>query len=177
MTSGGRVPRRPGPARWLWYAISARLPYRYRDWVLYDLTCPTWPLRHLARLLVLLVPIDAALIAFLPGPLAVRAWATAIGSVVGLLFTFVFLEDATDRRATKFGFPGGTAQAVREQRARERRAKEERDLYQRDRYQHDRSQRDRSQRDRYQRDGHRSEHGAELSGEDLDWVRENHRAR
>ncbi|HEY1972168.1 MAG TPA: DUF5313 family protein [Pseudonocardia sp.] len=114
----GRPPRRPGPARWLWYALTGRLPMRYRDWVLYDLTCRSWPLRHLARLLVPLLPIVVLLVLLLPGPLPLRAAAVAVGSVVGLSYTFVFLDDSTDRRATKFGFPPGTAAQVRRERAR-----------------------------------------------------------
>jgi hypothetical protein len=133
MRSAG-PPRHPGPLRWLWYALSGRLPMAFREWALYDLTCPTWPLRHLARLLVLLVPLAGVLIALLPGPLGIRAAGVAIGSLVGLLFTFVFLEDSTDRHATKFGYPSGTPQAAREQRAREKRARERRELYQRDEY-------------------------------------------
>jgi uncharacterized protein DUF5313 len=120
MTHPGAVPHRPGPLRWLWYAVSGRLPWRYREWVLYDLTCRTWPLRHLARLLVPLVPVAFALGFVLPGPLSVRAGAIVMGSLVGLLYTFVFLDDSTDRRATKFGYPSGTTQAVRTQRLDQR---------------------------------------------------------
>jgi len=78
-------------------------------------------------LLVLVVPLDLILIAVLPLPLGIRAMGVVFGSVVGLLLTFVFLEDSTDRTATKFGYPTGTPQAVREQRAREQRAREQRD--------------------------------------------------
>ena len=109
-------PQRPGVFRWLWYAISGRLPASYRDWVLYDLTCPTWPLRHLARLLVPLVPVVAILVVLLPGPWWLRAMAVLMGSVVGLLYTFVFLYESSDRRAAKFGYPSGTLQAAREDR-------------------------------------------------------------
>lgn len=123
MRNRAELPRHPGVLRWLWYALSGRLPAEYREWVLYDLTTPTWPLRHLARLLTLVVPLDVILIALLPWPLTIRATGVVVGSIVGLLFTFVFLEDSTDRRATKFGYPTGTPQAVRERRARERRAK------------------------------------------------------
>jgi len=55
----------------------------------------------------------------LPGALSIRAAAVVMGSVVGLLYAFVFLDDSTDRRATKFGYPAGTARAVREQRVRD----------------------------------------------------------
>jgi hypothetical protein len=110
------VPRRPGVFRWLWYAVSGRLPASYRDWVLYDLTCPTWPLRHLARLIVPLVPVVAVLLVLLPGPAWVRGMAVALGSLIGLLYSFVFLYESTDRRAIKFGYPSGTTQEVREER-------------------------------------------------------------
>jgi hypothetical protein len=112
---------RPGPLRWLWYALTGRLPFRYHEWVLYDLTCRTWPLRHLARLVVPLFPLAAVLVAVLPGPPEVRITAVVMGSAIGLLFTFPFVEDSTDRRATKFGYLPGTAREVRDQRHREHR--------------------------------------------------------
>jgi hypothetical protein len=118
MPSRSARPRRPDAARWLWYAVSGRLPMRYREWVLHDLTCATWPLRHLARLLVPLVPVAALLIPVLPGPLSLRVMSVAVGAVVGLSYTFVYLHESTDRRAGKFGYPSGTAQAVREGRRR-----------------------------------------------------------
>jgi hypothetical protein len=109
-------PRRPGVLRWLWYALTGRLPIGYRGWVLYDLTCGTWPLRHLARLLVPLVPVAAVLTILLPGAWSIRITAALMGSAIGLLFTFAFLDEATDRRAVRFGYPSGTAARVRKQR-------------------------------------------------------------
>jgi len=88
----------------------------YRDWVLYDLSCRTWPLRHLARLVVPLVPVAAALTLVLPGPWSIRVTAVVFGSVIGLLFSFVFLNESTDRRATRFGYPSGAAEAARKER-------------------------------------------------------------
>lgn len=38
--------QRPGPLWWIWYAFGGKLPDRYRDWVLHDVTCRTWWLRH-----------------------------------------------------------------------------------------------------------------------------------
>jgi Family of unknown function (DUF5313) len=109
-------PRRPGVGRWLWYAVSGRLPDSYRDWVLYDLSCRTWPLRQLAKLLVPLVPVAAVLLAVLPGPLSLRATAVVLGSLIGLLYTFVFLNESTERRAQRFGYPPGAVRAAREER-------------------------------------------------------------
>jgi hypothetical protein len=108
--------RRPGPVRWLWYAAGGRLPSAYREWVLYDVTCSTWPLRHLARLLTQLAPVAVALLVLIPGPLWVRVMGVLGGSLVGLLYSFVFLYEATEHRAVKAGYPSGTAQRVREER-------------------------------------------------------------
>ena len=116
MTSSSHRPTRPGPIRWFWYALGGRLPSRYREWVLYDLTSRTWPLRHLARLLAQLAPVAALLIAFVPGPLWVRVMGAVGGSVVGLIYSFAFLYEATERRATKAGYPPGTLKVAREDR-------------------------------------------------------------
>ena len=66
---------RPGPLRWFRYAVGGRLPVRYRPWVLHDLTCRTWPLRHLARLPAQLAPVTIVLVLLLPGPLWIRVMA------------------------------------------------------------------------------------------------------
>ena len=115
------VPTCPGPALWVSYAVTGRLPRRYRARVLYDLGCPTWPLRHLARPVVPVVPVASILVLALPGPLPVLAAAVLMGSLIGLGYTFVFLHHSTDRRATKFGYPSSIAQRIRDQRARAQR--------------------------------------------------------
>lgn len=108
--------RRPGPVRWMWYAMGGRLPAAYREWVLHDVTCRTWPLRHLLRLLVQLVPVAVVLVVVIPGPLWVRLMAVVGGSLVGLLYSFVFLYEATEHRAGKAGYAHGTAARLREER-------------------------------------------------------------
>ena len=85
---------RPGPLRWFWYAVGGRLPARYRSWVLHDLTCRTWPLRHLARLVAQLAPVAVVLVLLLPGPLWIRVMGALGGSLVGLFYSFVFLYEA-----------------------------------------------------------------------------------
>ena len=107
---------RPGPARWLLYALGRGLPPRNREWVLYDVTCRSWPLRHLVRLLVQLVPVGVLLIVLLPVPLWIRVLGVVVGSSIGLLYSFVFLYEATEQRASKAGYPHGTAARVREER-------------------------------------------------------------
>jgi hypothetical protein len=42
------------------------------------------------------------------------------GSVVGFLYSFVFLYEATEGRATKAGYPHGTLNEVRNERHTER---------------------------------------------------------
>lgn len=102
--------------RWLWYALTGRLIPRYHAWAFRDLTCRTWPLRHLARLLVPAVPVAALLVLFLPGPMSVRVTAAVTGMVIGLLYSFVFLHESTDRRAVKLGYPSGAVEAARRHR-------------------------------------------------------------
>jgi hypothetical protein len=126
-------PRRPGHARWLWYAFGGRLPMAYREWVLYDLTCRTWPLRHLARLLTQLVPVAVVLLVLIPGPLWVRVMGVLAGSLIGLMYSFVFLYEATERRAAKAGYPGGTAQVVRQERHAARALPKAPEIFQRSR--------------------------------------------
>ena len=109
-------PGRPGPVRWWWYAMGGRLSAVYREWVLYDVTCRTWPLRHLLRLLVQLLPVAAVLLVLIPGPLWVRLMGVIGGSIVGLAYSFVFLYEATEHRACKAGYPHGTAARVRDER-------------------------------------------------------------
>lgn len=110
------MPRRPGAGRWLWYAVTGRLAPRYHAWAFRDLTCRTWPLRHLGRLLVLAVPVAALLVVALPGDMSTRVTAAVTGMVVGLLYSFVFLHESTDRRAGKLGYPSGAVEAARRER-------------------------------------------------------------
>lgn len=112
--------RRPGPLRWWWYANGGGLPAEYREWVLHDVSCRTWPLRHLLRLIVQLLPVAVALILLVPGPLWVRMMAGIGGSMVGLLYSFVFLYEATEHRASKAGYPHGSAGQAREARRADR---------------------------------------------------------
>jgi hypothetical protein len=119
-TDPPRAQYRPGPFRWFWYAVGGRLPARYRPWVLHDLTCRTWPLRHLVRLVAQLAPVAIVLVILLPGPLSIRVMGAVGGSLVGFLYSFVFLYEATERRATKAGYPHGMLNEVRNERRTER---------------------------------------------------------
>ncbi|HEU5472806.1 MAG TPA: DUF5313 family protein [Actinophytocola sp.] len=104
---------RPGPIRWLWYAVGGRLPDEYREWVLYDLTAPTWVLRHLCRAMV--QHSVWLLLLLLPIPLTLRIWMVVTGVSVGLFFSLAFIEDASERRLIRQGFPVGLNRKIREE--------------------------------------------------------------
>ena len=103
----------PNPARWLWYAWGGRLPEAHREWVLYDLTSRAWVFRHLARALV--QHSVWLLILLLPIPLTLRLWMVAVGVSVGLVFSLSFMEDASERRLIRHGFPAGLNRRIREE--------------------------------------------------------------
>ena len=125
--TGGPVRfRRPDPAHWLWYAVGGSLPDRNRPWVLWDLTCRTWVLRHFGRVMVLFLPFWLLLL--VPGPASLRFSMVAMAYVTGLYFSLSFLEDACERRLVKHGFPAGLNRRIREESGRGDRA-EIADLY------------------------------------------------
>ncbi|MBM7772972.1 hypothetical protein JOD54_003176 [Actinokineospora baliensis] len=105
--------QRPGPLRWLWYAVGGTLPDRYRPWVLWDLTARTWVWRHFARVVMLFLPLWLLLL--VPGPLSLRFSMVAAGYVTGLYFSLSFMEDACERRLIKHGYPLGLNRRIREE--------------------------------------------------------------
>lgn len=117
-------PVRPGVLRWLGYAFGMGLPPRHSSWVLHDVTTRTWALRHMARIVVQIVPFGVALYVLIPGPPWVRAMAVAVGAVLGMFYASVYIYETAEHRAVKAGYPLGYAAAVRTQsRAEERRAR------------------------------------------------------
>ena len=112
--------KRPSPARWLWYAVGGRLPARCREWVLYDLTCGTWVLRHLSRALV--QHSVWLLLLLLPIPLSLRVWMVVAGVSIGVFFSLIFIEDASERRLLMHGFPVGLNRRIREESSPAQRA-------------------------------------------------------
>jgi hypothetical protein len=67
-----------------------------------------------------LAPVVIVLVLLLPGPSWIRVMGAVGGSLVGLLYSFVFLYEATEGRAAKAGYPHGTLQEVRNERHTER---------------------------------------------------------
>jgi hypothetical protein len=111
---------RPNPAQWVWYAFGGKLPDRCAEWVLHDVTCPTWVLRHLARALTQLAPFCALVL--LPGPLWIRLTSILLGLLVGLFYSICYMGETAEHRAIKHGFPPGVARDTRELRRDVRRA-------------------------------------------------------
>lgn len=93
---------RPGVVRWLAYAYGKRLPPRYAQWVLHDLTCRTWFVRVLARGAAQSLP--GLVLLVLPASPAVVAMMLAI-VVFGMVFySMAFAWEIRDRRLYQHGF-------------------------------------------------------------------------
>ena len=108
---------RPNPLQWLRYAYVGSVPAKNRAWVLYDATCRTWVFRHVARYFVLIVPIVAAVLLFLPAPMPLRVMSCLAAALPMALFYVAYTTDALDRRVEKAGYPPRTAADLRERRA------------------------------------------------------------
>jgi hypothetical protein len=104
--------RRPSPAQWVWYAFGGRLPDRHAEWVLHDVTCRTWVLRHIARALTQMAPF--CLLVLLPGPWSIRLSAVALGLLVGLFYSVCFMNEMAEHRVIKQGYPPGIGRETRE---------------------------------------------------------------
>jgi hypothetical protein len=109
--------RRPAPHRWVWYALGGGLPARNRTWVLHDTTAPTWWLRHVLRALVQLAVPIALVLLLVPGPFWIRGMAALGGVLLGLIFSLAYMNETTENRVVRAGYPAGTAAAAREQAA------------------------------------------------------------
>jgi hypothetical protein len=112
--------QRPGPIRWLWYALGGRLPQRYSPWVLYDTSTHTWVLRHVARTMVQLAVPIAVVLLFVPGEFWIRGMAAFGGVLLALIYSIAYMTEFLENRVVKAGYPVGSAQAARDRNARER---------------------------------------------------------
>jgi hypothetical protein len=113
---------RPGPMRWLWYALGGGLPPRHREWVLHDASCDTWVLRHFVRALVQMSLAAVPILLLIPGPLWIRLAATLLGWLVGLQYALYFLDGSVERRVSGAGYPPWAAQRARDELHAEERA-------------------------------------------------------
>lgn len=111
---------RPGPFAWVWYAIGGRIPQRHRSWVLYDVTCRTWLLRHFARITLIIGPLVALYLALMPIDLDIRLL-TGLTFGGGLfMFGLVNTLIDTDRRAVRAGYGVGLPAQLRSTNSVER---------------------------------------------------------
>ena len=108
--------RRPGPLRWLLYALGFGLPARYREWVLHDVTTRTWVLRHLLRTAVQLAPVALLLYVLMPGSPVTRGGAVLGGLLLGFFYSVAYMYETAENRAMKAGHPRGTAREIRDRR-------------------------------------------------------------
>lgn len=105
---------RPNPLQWVWYAYGGGLPEHLREWVLHDLTCRSWALRHFSRTLTQCVP--ALLLMLLPGPLSLRLSLPVLVLLGALYVSASYIEETSEHRLAKHGFPLGMAKEMRRAR-------------------------------------------------------------
>lgn len=105
--------RRPDPFHWIAYAFGAGLPARNSEWVLHDVTAPTWWLRHLGRATVQLLPLLVILYLVVPGPPWVRLMGSLAGALIGYFYSVAYMHESAETRVRKAGYPVGTAAATR----------------------------------------------------------------
>lgn len=111
---------RPPLGPFLWYCYGGSLPARHRSWVLHDLTCRSWILRHFFRWTMIIVPVFALYLAFMPMESGIRLY-TGITFALGLyVMSLVFILIDTDRRAVRAGYAYSEPQAVRSANSVER---------------------------------------------------------
>jgi Family of unknown function (DUF5313) len=93
---------RPNVLRWLYYAYGGRLPPRYAQWVLHDLTARTWFVRLLARALVECAP--ALLLLFFPASPGLLAMMVGIVVFGVLFYSMAFAWEIRNHRLYQHGF-------------------------------------------------------------------------
>ncbi|MGH3761538.1 DUF5313 family protein [Actinophytocola sp.] len=114
--------QRPNPFQWLRYTFGGRLPDRYRDWVLHDVTSRNWLWRFVLRIVVeaspWLVVGFVVLTLFTPLPVGLVIAALGLALVLSLYFTVTSADELTEARLVKHGFEAGTGKATRKARHR-----------------------------------------------------------
>lgn len=111
---------RPGARALLWYCLGGSLAERHRSWVLHDLTCRTWLVRHFARTLLIVVPVFVAYMALMPAALGIRLLTGLTFSFGWLVFSLVTVLIDNDRRAVRAGYPAGLPAQLRTHQSAER---------------------------------------------------------
>jgi hypothetical protein len=112
--------RRPDLRHLLWYCYGGSLHARHHTWVLHDVTCRTWWLRHFGRWLMVIVPFFALYMALVPTPFGIRLYTGLTFSGAIFMFALVNIMIDTDRRAVRAGYSFNYPQQLRSARAVER---------------------------------------------------------
>jgi hypothetical protein len=108
---------RPGVLRWFWYAFGGGLPARHSTWVLHDMTCRTWVVRHIVRSLVqLTIPIVLALV-FIPVSLPIRVLTVITAGGPSVLLMVLNINGMCEHRLIKAGYPPEIGEGIRQKRA------------------------------------------------------------
>lgn len=93
---------RPGVLRWVYYAFGGGLGPRYAQWVLHDLTCRNWLVRHALRAAVQCSP--SLLLLLLPGRLSALIYMPALVFLGGLFVSLSIARSARRQRLYRHGF-------------------------------------------------------------------------
>jgi len=109
--------KRPGLWLWLKYALGAGLPAEYDEWVLHDTTCGSWLLRHFARVLAVIIVPLVLISLFVPASTSIRVLTALTVGLCQLLLFGIIGSDMTERRLVRAGYPWGTGERTRAQRA------------------------------------------------------------
>lgn len=116
--------RKPPVWQRLWYLVGGRVPRRYREWVLRDVTRPDWlrrfTLRALVRVLPLSLAIGSVLVVALDSPVGLAAGCGGLGLIVGVYFSLSYAAESVEHRITRYGYPHGLATETRQRNAAER---------------------------------------------------------
>jgi hypothetical protein len=101
----------------IWYRVGGRVPQRYREWVLGDVTRPGWLRRFTVRALLQVLPlsltIGATLVVLLDSPIGLAVACGGLGLIVGVYFSLSYAPESVEHRITKYGYPAGLAAATR----------------------------------------------------------------
>jgi hypothetical protein len=104
---------RPTLGRFVWYCYGGSLSTKNHTWVLHDVTCRTWVLRHFARWTMTIVPMFLLYMALMPTPFGVRLYTGTAFALAIYVMSLVFILIDTDRRAVRAGYDHSQPQAIR----------------------------------------------------------------
>ena len=104
---------RPTLRHFVWYCYGGSLPAENHSWVLHDLTCRTWVVRHFARWTMVILPLFLIYLAVVPVRFGVRLYTGITFALAIYLMSLVFILIDTDRRAVRAGYDHSQPSAVR----------------------------------------------------------------